>query len=443
MINFHHKKLFYIILHIFLGGLLFYFPFIGSYYGLTILCYFTYIILFSPIFKNISPIMCSAYIIGLEVLIRMSQSFLFWEFGKLSIIYIILIGLYRWGARNRFNVPILFYFILLLPSILHLPIDSFNLWRQNITFNLAGPACLTILSLYLSKININRKELLDILFYSLLPVLSMAIFILLRMPNIYSYNFMPYSDPVTSGGFGPNQVSTIFGFIVIALAYGQICKGSISGRNFFDAFLLLLFLALGMITFSRGGLFAAIISIILAFSYHFFFNKRKIIFVFNTFSLFAIAFFTFFTVVTITEGAISKRYGFSGESYGERMLLDLSGRAEIYKIDFAIFSDFLFTGVGPGNATQLRKFYGYGKEISAHTEYSRMLSEHGLLGLIALLILLVMPLYYLMIQTLSINKTTIILFSTLAILTLFHSAMRIAMPCFAYALIFPSFKEEI
>ena len=146
--------------------------------------------------------------------------------------------------------------------------------------------------------------------------------------------------------------------------------------------------------------------------------------------------------VSVTEGAISQRYGVSGGTYGQRMVLDLSGRAEIYKIDLAIFQDYLFTGVGPGNATQLRDIYGYGKIISAHTEFSRMLSEHGLLGLISLLLLLGMPVYFLITPSSSLNKTTKILFSILAILTMFHSAMRITMPCFAYSLLFPTFEEE-
>ena len=130
------------------------------------------------------------------------------------------------------------------------------------------------------------------------------------------------------------------------------------------------------------------------FSYHFLVNREKIIFFINTSAILIISIVTWFTIVSITEGAISKRYGIVGGTYGERLILDLTGRVEIYNIDLAIFSDYLLTGVGPGQATELRETYGYGKIISAHTEFSRMLSEHGLLGLISLLILLGMPIYY-------------------------------------------------
>ena len=264
-------------------------------------------------------------------------------------------------------------------------------------------------------------------------------------PVFSLFPFSPRFAPgqcLNGGGFGPNQVSTIFGFIIIGLSYGQVTKGYLTGSKSIDLFSLCFFLGLGMITFSRGGLFTAIIAIVLAFSYHFFFSRKKIIFVINTLAILIVSLVTWYTIVSVTEGAISQRYGIVGGTYGERMILDLTGRTMIYKIDLAIFQDYLFTGVGPGNATELRDIYGYGKIISAHTEFSRMLSEHGLLGLGSLLLLLGIPVYFLITPSSSLNKTTKILFSILAILTMFHSAMRIAMPCFAYSLLFPTFEEE-
>ena len=56
--------------------------------------------------------------------------------------------------------------------------------------------------------------------------------------------------------------------------------------------------------------------------------------------------------------------------------------------DLDIFYDNLFIGVGPGQANILREKYGFGKKVAAHTEFSRMLAEHGILGLISLLILI-------------------------------------------------------
>ena len=149
-------------------------------------------------------------------------------------------------------------------------------------FNLGGPACITIVTLYLFNFKLNRNDLFKILFYSILPILSMSIVILFKMPDIQSYNFLPYSDPLTSGGYGPNQVSTIFGFIIVGIFLSQITKIYITGSRYIDLLCLVLFLGLGLITFSRGGLFTAIIAVIVSFSYYFFHEQKKLYFVINT-----------------------------------------------------------------------------------------------------------------------------------------------------------------
>ena len=138
-----------------------------------------------------------------------------------------------------------------------------------------------------------------------------------------------------------------------------------------------------------------------------------------------------------------QRYGFGKSEYGESFVLDLTGRAEIYNIDLDIFSEHYITGVGPGQAEELRERYGYGKGVSAHTEYSRMLAEHGILGLFSLLILIVASATHLSsLDSKSINFIKI-LFGFLALLSMAHSAMRLAMPGFLYGFLFSQYTEEI
>ena len=52
-----------------------------------------------------------------------------------------------------------------------------------------------------------------------------------------------------------------------------------------------------------------------------------------------IAIISWLTVVSITDGVLMQRYGLGETEYGEKLLLDLTGRAEIYEIDLAIFYD--------------------------------------------------------------------------------------------------------
>ena len=68
----------------------------------------------------------------------------------------------------------------------------------------------------------------------------------------------------------------------------------------------------------------------------------------------------------------------------------ISGRAKIMALDLEIFRDYPLMGVGPGAAHHLRWRYGYGQTVAAHSEFTRMLAEHGLFGAISLLSILLL-----------------------------------------------------
>ena len=98
-----------------------------------------------------------------------------------------------------------------------------------------------IVSIYFFNSRISRKELLDILSFSIYPIISMSVFVYLKMPDFQTYNFLPYSDPITSGGYGPNQVSTVFGLGVAILVLGQLLRKSTCGGKYIDLSILILF----------------------------------------------------------------------------------------------------------------------------------------------------------------------------------------------------------
>ena len=437
----NRQKILYVFGHLLLGFLLYEFPFISTYYGLIIVSFGTYYILGKPDPLEHYPLFFSAYIVGLEVLLRMTRSSLFWEFGKYAVIYFLLLGILRRSGKFQIYPPIVIYFILLLPSIFFIPFNSFNLWRQDVAFNLAGPAVLSLCSIYLYNRTINKETLGNILFFIILPIISMAIFNILNMPDLLTYRFLPYSDSFTSGGYGPNQVSTIFGLGIVVVIAAKVLQLNLTSSKYIDILILIVFFVLGTITFSRGGVFAAIISIMCSISVYFFHDQKKIYMISKSLGILLISVIVWIAIVSLTDGVIMQRYGFGKSGFGEKFILDLTGRALIYKIDLNIFYDHFFTGVGPGQATELRRLYGYGKQVIAHTEYSRMLAEHGILGLFSLLMLLGISITHLLLSCPIKSKFIKILFGILAILTLGHSAMRIAMPSFIYGFLFINYKD--
>jgi O-antigen ligase len=98
--------------------------------------------------------------------------------------------------------------------------------------------------------------------------------------------------------------------------------------------------------------------------------------------------------------------------------------------EFQGFMDHPFLGVGASGMKQER-LEQEGSIVASHNEVSRLLSEHGMLGIIILLLLIIRPLAY---RTQ--HKGNILFYAFLAFwfATINHSAMRIAAPGFIYGL---------
>ncbi len=434
-------KILFILIHIVLGFVLYQYQFLSTIYGLFIILLGTYYILSKPDIVGKYPFIFSAYIVGAEVLLRMTGAKLFWEFGKYSVIYFFLLGMLRKETKTPIYLPVIYYFLLLLPALIVMPFESFNFWRQDVAFNLSGPAVLVVCSIYFYNYVFDLKILKSILFFMILPIISMSIYNILTMPDLFSYEFMPYSNFYTSGNYGPNQVSTIFGLGIASLLVSIVLKINVTGSKSRDIVIIILFFILGLITFSRGGMFGAILSFSIAISFYFFHNEKKMQMVLKSFSLILILIASWFFVASATDGVIIERYGLGRAEHGQKFFLDLTGRAELYAIDLEIFFDNIFTGVGPGQSAQLRKLYGYTKKVAAHTEYSRMLAEHGILGLFSLIILLFVTFHHLFSYSSLNSKFIKIIFGCLALLTMTHSAMRLAMPPYIFSFIFLNIKD--
>jgi hypothetical protein len=80
---------------------------------------------------------------------------------------------------------------------------------------------------------------------------------------------------------------------------------------------------------------------------------------------------------------------------------------------------------------------------AAHTEYSRLLAEHGLLGLMALLLLGLMFLQAFRRAPTPYAKGLTLAFMVWALAEMCHAAMRIAAISFLFALPFAQFEDKV
>ena len=187
----------------------------------------------------------------------------------------------------------------------------------------------------------------------------------------------------------------------------------------------------GMVTFSRGGMITGFLMILLLLFFLYYKSnytgrvKLNYIVVFIAVAIVATWSYTSFQ----TGGLIDKRYA-NQDAAGRAKESQFTGREEIARNEIDLFLKNPIFGVGVGKGVELR-YEETGVGVLSHDEITRMLAEHGSLGIVALLILFFTPLFlYLE------SKFNMFLLCFLAFwfLTINHAAMRTAAPAFVYSL---------
>lgn len=402
---------------------------IGSIYSLLVnKAYFIwYAIALSPFLEVWSRMVKRVPLVPMEV----GKYFLL-----LACILLLIDHFYRNKNRGLYNAGM--YIILALTPSLVVAFSVFD--REQWTFNILSMLELAILLIVTSKERFDIDRVCNILQVSLLPMLSIAVFLTLKTPDYNDIDFKLGANKEASGGFGSNQVSSIIGMGMTLIVLLVQLK-----RPFFKIiwlnYLLLGYLAFrGLLTFSRGGVIGALLAIVISLLPQIFNNIRAF---FRTLALIIIlgllGVLIFNKVNDITDNQLLLRY--EGETTDTKNGLktktlntSTSGREEIVVADLAIFANNSFFGVGPGQAKELRPLYGTNEESAAHIEVTRLLAEHGIGGAIVVLIFLGFPIYWVRKQKNGVWKSVSSGLFTIAIFTSMHSAMRTNITVVCYAL---------
>jgi hypothetical protein len=265
----------------------------------------------------------------------------------------------------------------------------------------------------------------------LYPIAAMVVYMFLFNPSVRDVVTGTDSNSATSGGFGPNQVSTILGLGMFVVFVRLLFFSKTYLLLGFNAFFLLVLSYRGLITFSRGGVYTgiAMIVVLLLATYPLVSLKGK-------FKVNVVAILLLFSGIVVfgysisqTGGLILNRY--KGEdALGREKSSKFSGREELAASEFQMFMENPITGIGVGKNKEYREEL-IGISAASHNEMTRMLAEHGLFGIVNLLILLITPfVFYLD------NRQHVFLLSFFVFwfLTINHASMRIAAPAFIYSL---------
>ena len=313
-----------------------------------------------------------AYIAGSEVLWRMTGAQVFWEFGKYATILIFMLAIVRRGKTNG-PALMLVYFVLLLPSTaLTFVEEDFLTAKDMVSFNMSGPIALLVSAWLFSQLKLSTTQLKKLILIPVGPIVGIAAITVFNLSTNVDLRFGGSSNFDLTGGFGPNQVAAVMGLgALIAFLFCLDEAVNLKLRMVLLVVMLILIVQ-SALTFSRGGVYMAAISAAGAGIY-LLRDKRsgaKLIIIAGV--VFTLSLFLIIpNLDSLTGGAFLTRF----------QNTETSGRFEIAAMELMLWFENPLLGVGPGRGINVIGF-------ASHTEFSRLLGEHGMFGLISLFILL-------------------------------------------------------
>lgn len=425
-----------LIIHLLLGLFSAYFPAFIYYWVFLVFGLGVYLTITRS--RTYAPYEIAAYLVGLELLGRMSASGLPHEFTKYAVSLILVIPILR--EQKVIHQAFVFFFLLLIPGVLLTDGGSLEQTRQLISANLSGPFCLAISVIYFYNRPINLIALRKIFLTVLFPLAAILGYLIIKTPDFSEIEFGFKSNFATSV-YGPNQMSSMLGLGLLIIGLSYFLKIRLFGSYLLSLALFGMLLFRGLLTFSRGGMLTVAILLVMVFIYLSWklggLNK-------NMWRILLVAVavgigtkFAFDFTNQLTGNALYNRYaGVKNGKQIEDVDKLTSGRTKITYIDWQIFQDNPVVGVGVGMGKFVRVKYGLHVEAAAHNEFSRILAEHGILGIGALLILLIVPIKRFFNSNNIVERILIISFIGFCFVFMTHAATRLAAPCFLYGLAF-------
>lgn len=424
-----------ILLHIGIGALIAYHPPLSKIYSLLVFLVGLYIVVKNKN-QNHEILYIIAYIAGSEVFFRATHGTGIQEFGKYSILFFSFLG-FCYNGFPKIKNPYYIYLLLLLPSIVMSLIYLKGDLRTRISFEVLGPICVGILALYTYKRSISVSQIKIILNLIALPILTSCVYLILKYShNVYKINWSE-SNFYFSGNYGPNQIATTLGLGVFIYLLKIITEADNKKIFYLNIIIFCLIFYRGLLTFSRGGITTCVIVMLTVFlsiyvsREGYYKLKRKV----------ALSFFILSSICILaayqTDNKLFKRYTKFEISSTENRIKK-RGRYIQIKSDIENFIANPLLGVGVGKGKEIRKS-NYNIDVATHSEITRLLSEHGVLGLFCLLILIFYPLqlYYN-----NLRNFYLLPFFIFWLFTINHSATRTIAPLLLYALSLLQIKVE-
>ncbi len=380
---------------------------------------------------------CLSYIAGCEVLWRMTEARVFWEYGKYALALVAMMALFaewrRSGARLRTVLPLVLL-VAVLPAIaLALlqfgPAEAFD----QISFNLSAYVALGAAAFYYWERPVDRQTAANMLLALMAPsvgVLFLAAFSTFTQLGVDT--FATASSWIRSGDFGANQVSNVLSLGALAGIVLLIILPRAQGARLLIGLLTVGMIVQGILTFSRGGLYSLILAG-LVFGLHLLTTpgaRGRFLLLIGVFI--ALVFGVIYPWLNnLSTGAVTARF----------QDLDTTGRLQLAQADLMAFEDNPLLGAGVGGSSAYHE-YVLGADIGAHTEYTRLLAEHGLFGILIMFLMGWMLLKRYLGNAPGLGRAVSAAMAVWALTVMVHSATRLVVVPFALVLAFMAWRLE-
>ncbi|MCW5861817.1 MAG: O-antigen ligase family protein [Anaerolineae bacterium] len=380
---------------------------------------------------------CLSYIAGFEVLWRMTEARVFWEYGKYALALVVLMALFaewrRSDARLRTVLPVVLLAAMVpavaLAVLQFSPAEAFD----QLSFNLSAYLALGAAALYCWERPVDRPTAANLLLALMAPivgVLFLASFSTITQIGVDT--FATASSWIRSGDFGANQVSNVLSLGALAGIILLIILPRAQGARLLIAGLAVAMVVQGILTFSRGGLYSLILAG-LAFGLHLLTTpgaRGRFLLLIAVFV--ALVFGVIYPWLNdLSTGAVTARF----ED------LDTTGRLELARADLMAFQDSPVLGAGVGGSMPYH-IYVFGEDVGTHTEYTRLLAEHGLFGILIMALMGWMLLRRYLGNAPGLGRAISAAMAIWTLSVMAHSATRIVVIPFALVLAFLAWRLD-
>lgn len=427
--------------HVALGLLLYLNKDLSKIYFFAATLYFLYrIIAVAGPQKTMEVLKACAYFVGAEVFFRATKGVISYESGKYMVIFFILVGMFYRGISGK-GYPYFIYLMFLIPSIFIASTTlSFDAnFRTNIAFVLSGPVCLGLCALFCYDKRVTFRQMSTILLYMLLPIIAHTAYVFFYAPDLRDVLTNTASNRAAAGGFGANQVATALGLGMFIVMVRLFVNSPTLGLKLLNSALLIIISYRAVVTFSRGGVVAGILCMVIFLFFYYLQAKSKVRNkIVNVFVLFMGALAIAWMISSSqSSGLADKRYANQNAAGVEKEDVT-TGRTDLFLNEIEGFVASPFWGIGSSRAKDQR-IEDDGQGVTSHNEISRTLAEHGIFGVMMLVILLFKPL-----SMHANNRQNFYFFALMAFwfATINHSSMRIAAPAFIYGLALLNVRNE-